>query len=54
LSILIEVYKQENTSNKELDTLILQVFKNLPPQVLQGCASSFSEKQQKKIEKLMS
>eukprot|EP00427_Karlodinium_veneficum_P011921 CAMPEP_0169096962 /NCGR_PEP_ID=MMETSP1015-20121227/19272_1 /TAXON_ID=342587 /ORGANISM="Karlodinium micrum, Strain CCMP2283" /LENGTH=1123 /DNA_ID=CAMNT_0009157749 /DNA_START=60 /DNA_END=3431 /DNA_ORIENTATION=+ len=54
LSILIEVYKQENTSNKELDALILQVFKTLPPQVLQGCASSFSEKQQKKIEKLMS
>jgi hypothetical protein len=54
LSILIEVYKQDNTSTKELDAQIEQVFKSLPPQVLQANASSFTEKQQKKIEKMMS
>jgi len=54
LSILIEIYKQENTSTKELDAQIEQVFKSLPSQVLQANASSFTEKQQKKIEKMMS
>jgi len=54
LSILIEVYKHDNTSKKEIDDAILQVFKNLPAQVLQANAANFTEKQQKKIEKLMS
>jgi hypothetical protein len=53
LSVLIEVYKQENISEKELDDQIAVIFKQLG-QNLQEYKSSFTEKQQKKIEKLLS
>mmetsp|Transcript_36039 Transcript_36039/g.57411 ORF Transcript_36039/g.57411 Transcript_36039/m.57411 type:complete len:596 (-) Transcript_36039:515-2302(-) len=54
LSVLVEVYKSESISKKEIDDAIIQIFKSLPPQVLQANAANFTEKQQKKIEKLMS
>jgi len=53
LSALAEVYKQENLSAKETDTLILRIFQMLPRDKLQLLASGFTEKQQQKIEKML-
>merc|ERR1712137_471201 len=53
LKILAEVHKQENISEKETDEGIAQVFKGLPRELLTQHASSFSEKQQKKIERIV-
>lgn len=53
LSILAEIYKQENIISKENDVKILNVFKMLPQNILQGAAASFTQKQQKKIEKML-
>jgi len=53
LKILAEVHKQENISEKETDEGIAQVFKGLPRELLMQHASSFSEKQQKKIERIV-
>jgi hypothetical protein len=53
LSVLAEVYKQDDISKKEIDEKIKSVFKQMPPAALQNFASSFSEKQQKRIEKIM-
>lgn len=54
LAILAEIYKTENICNKETDEKILQVFKMIPQQMLLGFAARFTEKQQKKIEKMLS
>lgn len=53
LSALAEVYKQEELSAKETDALILRIFQMLPRSNLQQLAAGFSEKQQKKIEKML-
>jgi len=53
LSILAEIYKQENIISKENDAKILSVFKMLPPDVVRSAAASFTQKQQKKIEKML-
>lgn len=54
LAFLAEIYKQEEICTKESDEKVLRIFKSLPQNVLVGAASSFSEKQQKKIEKMLS
>jgi len=54
LSILAEVYKQESMSKTEIDDKIIKVFRMLPQNVIMGAAGSFSEKQQRKIEKMLS
>eukprot|EP00435_Cladocopium_sp_Y103_P017676 s1906_g4.t1 len=53
LSILAEIYKQEEICSKECDEKILKIFKGIPQNVLVSAASNFSEKQQKKIEKML-
>lgn len=52
LKILAEVYKQEAICEKETDQKIVALFKSLPQNVLEGAASSFSEKQLKKIQNI--
>lgn len=54
LSALAEVYKQENLCNEDTDAAILRIFQMLPRDNLLKLASGFSEKQQKKIEKMLS
>lgn len=54
LSALAEVYKQEGLSTTEIDTGICNLFKRLPLEAVSRLAASFSEKQQKKIEKMLS
>jgi len=54
LSILAEIYKQENILEKDNDAKILQIFKMLPANIIQGAAANFTEKQQRKIEKMLS
>jgi len=53
LSALSEVYKQENLSEPDTDEKILKIFTGLKAQ-LPNWAANFSEKQQKKIEKMLS
>ncbi|CAK9022169.1 Importin-5 (Imp5) (Importin subunit beta-3) (Karyopherin beta-3) (Ran-binding protein 5) (RanBP5) [Durusdinium trenchii] len=53
LSILAEIYKHEDICSKECDEKILRIFKSLPQNMLVGAASSFTEKQQKKVEKML-
>merc|ERR1711879_96479 len=53
LRILAEVYKQENLCEKETDEKIVQVFKGLPRDLIVQHAANFSEKQQKKIERIL-
>jgi len=53
LSALAEVYKQESLCAKETDTHILKIFQMLPRDNLQQLAGGFTEKQQKKIEKML-
>jgi len=53
LSALAEVYKQEDLCTKEADQKILQVFQRLPRESLVKLAGNFSEKQQKKIERML-
>jgi len=54
LSALAEVYKQETLCDEETGALILRIFQMLPRDNLLKLASGFSEKQQKKIEKMLS
>lgn len=54
LSLLAEIHKDELKSDDDLDTKITQVFKSITPDVLRQNASCFSEKQQKRIEKIVS
>jgi len=53
LSVMAEVYHVDSMCNKDTEAKILQVFKLLPRDLLQSCASGFTEKQQKKIEKML-
>jgi len=53
LSVLAEVYRVDCMCNKDTEEKILQIFKMLPRDLLQRCAVGFSEKQQKKIEKML-
>jgi len=54
LSALAEVHNQQNLSTKETDSKIVQVFKMIPREELLKHQSGFTEKQQKKIEKMIS
>merc|ERR1719401_222761 len=53
LSVLAEIYHVENMCNKDTGEKVLKIFQMLPRDVLQSLASGFSEKQQKKIEKML-
>jgi hypothetical protein len=53
LSCLAEIHKAEDMSNEEIDALILQIFKALPREMIGKFSSSFTEKQQKRIEKML-
>jgi len=53
LSALAEVYKQENLCEKETDAAIVRIFQMMPRDNLLKLAGGFSEKQQKKIEKML-
>lgn len=52
-STLAEIYHVESICNKDTEAKILQVFKSIPQHVLQQLASFFTEKQQKKIGKML-
>lgn len=53
LSVLAEVYGSESLSNKETDEKILRIFRLLQREHLVALAGSFTEKQQKRIEKML-
>jgi len=53
LSALAEVYQQEDICEKETDAKILSIFTLLPRENLTQLAGNFSEKQQKKIERML-
>eukprot|EP00416_Gambierdiscus_australes_P024464 CAMPEP_0171059734 /NCGR_PEP_ID=MMETSP0766_2-20121228/3382_1 /TAXON_ID=439317 /ORGANISM="Gambierdiscus australes, Strain CAWD 149" /LENGTH=223 /DNA_ID=CAMNT_0011515223 /DNA_START=80 /DNA_END=752 /DNA_ORIENTATION=- len=53
LSILAEVHHVEEICKEETEAKILQVFRKLPKEMLVKLAGSFTEKQQKKIEKML-
>jgi hypothetical protein len=53
LSIMAEIHKQDDCSDEEIDAMILTVFKAIPAAVLQQNAGAFTEKQQKRIEKML-
>eukprot|EP00406_Dinophysis_acuminata_P044477 CAMPEP_0179310970 /NCGR_PEP_ID=MMETSP0797-20121207/52443_1 /TAXON_ID=47934 /ORGANISM="Dinophysis acuminata, Strain DAEP01" /LENGTH=1117 /DNA_ID=CAMNT_0021020725 /DNA_START=60 /DNA_END=3413 /DNA_ORIENTATION=- len=53
LSALAEVYHQEELCNKETEADILRIFQHIPQEKLQSLAGNFTEKQQKKIEKML-
>lgn len=54
LAVLAEVYKAEGICDKATDEKILQVFRLIPRDMLASLAPRFSEKQRKKIEKMLS
>jgi len=53
LSALAEVYNQENLCTKETNANIVRIFQLLPRDNIVKYASEFTEKQQKKIEKML-
>lgn len=53
LSFLAEIYHVDGLCNQETEANILSVFKQLPREVLQRLAPNFNEKQQKKVEKML-
>jgi len=53
LSALVEVYHQENVCSKDTDAKILRVFQLIPCDNLVQLAGCFSEKQRRKIEKML-
>jgi len=53
LSVLAEIHHMENICNKATEEKILKVFKLIPRDTLKILAPSFTEKQQKKIEKML-
>lgn len=53
LSVLAEVYRVDCMCTKGTDEKILKVFTFLPRSMLQNLAAGFTEKQQKKIEKML-
>jgi len=54
LSVLAEVYQQEDMATKETDANIKKIFQMIPADNLRNLQSSFTEKQAKKIEKMLS
>jgi len=54
LSVLAEVHKQEDISSKETDDKIKKVFQMIPADTLRNFQACFTEKQAKKIEKMLS
>merc|ERR1711972_633271 len=54
LGILAEVYHTEGICTKATDDKILNVFKMIPQNMLAPLAGSFTEKQQKKVQKMLS
>lgn len=54
LSSLAEVYKQEHLCEEETDEKIKRIFQTINPDTLRQFAGQFNEKQQKKIEKMLS
>jgi len=54
LSILAEVYHVDGICDKPTEEQILNIFKMIPQETLAGMANQFSEKQQKKIENMLS
>jgi len=53
LSVLAEVYRVEAICEKEQEEKILAIFKRIPLEMLKGLAGGLTEKQQKKIEKML-
>jgi len=53
LSALAEVYADEELSTKDTDKKILQVFRGMSREQVVQFGSGFSEKQQKKVEKML-
>merc|ERR1711862_136186 len=53
LKVLAEVYKTENICEKETDEAIVATFKKLPAAMWQTYGSQFTEKQMKKIERIL-
>merc|ERR1712070_818217 len=53
LSALAEVYRTETICKKETDAKICNVFQAIPREHLLSLARGFTEKQQKKIEKML-
>lgn len=53
LCALSEIYKMEDLCKDTTDALILQIFTHIPKETLVVMASSFTEKQQKKIEGML-
>lgn len=54
LKLMAENYKEEDFCTKETDAKMVQIFQNIPQEKLLGLASTFTEKQQKKIEQMLS
>eukprot|EP00927_Polykrikos_kofoidii_P053848 TRINITY_DN48385_c0_g1_i1.p1 TRINITY_DN48385_c0_g1~~TRINITY_DN48385_c0_g1_i1.p1 ORF type:complete len:1117 (-),score=262.68 TRINITY_DN48385_c0_g1_i1:431-3781(-) len=54
LSILAEIYHTEAICDKETEAKILQIFQNIPKDILATHQNSLTEKQRKKIEKMLS
>lgn len=52
LSFLAEIHHVESICTEETDKKIQQIFTMLPAEMLTSCAAGFSEKQQKKIQKM--
>jgi hypothetical protein len=53
LSVLAEIYKNEGICTKETEQKISNIFKSVPQDHLKSVSAKFSEKQMKKIEKIL-
>merc|ERR1711865_317702 len=53
LSCLAEVYDQEEMSTKAIDAKILKVFQALPRENIMAVGQGFTEKQQKRVERML-
>lgn len=53
LKVLAEVHKQENICDKATDDIIANIFKQLPQDLLAQLVGTFTEKQSKKVERIM-
>lgn len=53
LAVLCDIHKQEDISTKEIDTIILAIFKAIPQDMIGQHAAAFNEKQRLKIQKIV-
>lgn len=53
LGVFAEIYQQESICDKPTEEKILKIFQMMPKDMLQGLAGKFTEKQMKKIEKML-